>query len=156
MPRLELLRLAKQMSAGSGLSAAIRTLRLGKKSLSLLVPSLPKQFHCRGAMFGVMVVRVGEYLEVSCHELAEEFNPICEVFASVKRWPYPKLSFAFRFPCGRLATARVESTVFIREVRRDSKRCMGIDGQGAHELIVSSKIVCLRSLAQGLLAVQPR
>src|SRR5258708_12903947 len=51
--------------------------------LSFLFPQVPKEFYRGWPISRVVIVRIRQYLEVSRHELPEQFDPICEVLAAV-------------------------------------------------------------------------
>src|ERR1700722_9893198 len=81
-------------------------------------------------MSAVVIVCISEYLEVSCHELAEEFGPTREVLATVNDRLVPCLCYSFN-------SLAVAQPPHVREVRSNQvklflhlprprdKRCVG-------------------------------
>src|SRR5580704_17932951 len=81
-------------------------------------------------MSAVVIVCISEYLEVSCHELAEEFDPVCEVLATVNDRFVPRLCYSF----DSLAVAQPPHVCEVRSnqvqavlhfPRSGHKRCVG-------------------------------
>src|SRR5271165_3123167 len=65
----------------------------------LLIPQIPKEFYGPRPMAGVVVVCIREGLEVPANELAEQRDPIRQIFASV----HPQFVPGFRLLLDRLA-----------------------------------------------------
>src|SRR6266699_578203 len=69
----------------------------GKGSLLFLVPQVHEESYRCWPMSCVVIVRIGKYLEVSCHELAEEFDPIGQVLAPINDDSVPDFCLLFDF-----------------------------------------------------------
>src|SRR6266851_949226 len=69
--------------------------KAGKGTLLFLVPQVHEEFDRRWPMSGVVIVRIGENLEVSYYECPKQFDPICEVLAAVNDSFVPCLCYFF-------------------------------------------------------------
>src|SRR5271167_1387104 len=55
----------------------------GRNSRLLFIPQIPKEFYGPRAVAGIVVVRISKSLEVFGNELAEQFDPVCQILAAV-------------------------------------------------------------------------